>query len=245
VKTIAFAIQKGGTGKTSTAGGFAEFLPGRVLLVDLDPQGNLSGWLAGDDLGPEAADYLFSRHSLKDCIIHTAHGFDMVHSFGIGGELRKYAETTAPGQPFRLDDLKTEAQAMGYHYLIFDLSPALGPLERAALYAADQVICPIGADDFSVNGLEIFTAEGIERLKRDYRKELPDPLLILNRFDKRISQHLAIYDTLKTAGKYRAAVIPSDQAFPKAQRDGVTLTGAGAKAETVTAFKTLVGVVNG
>ena len=72
-KVITFALQKGGTGKTSSAGSVAVELTTKgfkVLAIDGDPQGNLSTWLAGESFQYELADVLMKKCDPHEAIIN-------------------------------------------------------------------------------------------------------------------------------------------------------------------------------
>ena len=105
MKTIAVSLQKGGTGKTSLAVSIAAELAkttgGKTLLIDCDPQGSSSSWLAPENLTAELADVLTKNTALKDTIVKT--GFpelSILPSAGLGGSLKVFAETQAAQKPY-------------------------------------------------------------------------------------------------------------------------------------------------
>ena len=95
MKIIASWIAKGGVGKSTLAGNFSYYLRerGKVLLVDADPQGNTSGWLHPDSFQWEMADILAGKCSLKEAVLPVRDNLDMVGTFAIGGNLKKWSET--------------------------------------------------------------------------------------------------------------------------------------------------------
>jgi chromosome partitioning protein len=76
MKSIAIALQKGGTGKTvlsvSLAAALARQQPGRVLLIDCDPQGNSTEWTFSPTLKAELASVLLGKCTVKDAILPSA-----------------------------------------------------------------------------------------------------------------------------------------------------------------------------
>ncbi|MDR1231995.1 MAG: AAA family ATPase [Spirochaetaceae bacterium] len=169
MKTIAIGLQKGGTGKTTLAVTLAAELAGygKTLLIDADPQGNASAWVGPDSLSAELAGVLFERYPLEQAITGTqTSGFDLLPSAGLGGELKMFIETKAPGDPFCMQGLLEKTTARGYRYVVIDLSPAFGTFEREALTAADEVITPIMPDTFGIDGLQIFAENLLDARKK-------------------------------------------------------------------------------
>src|SRR5208282_2208441 len=103
-KAICCAIQKGGTGKTTTSGNLGRILAGkaRVLLVDADPQGSLTSWLLVTPPAYELADVLLGQVKLAEALVPLGKGdaLSLVPTFGIGGHLRNFAETILEKKPF-------------------------------------------------------------------------------------------------------------------------------------------------
>lgn len=158
MKTIAFSIQKGGTGISTIAGnvGWISAQSGiKTLLVDGDPQGSLSSWLITDQPKWELADVLQERVGLAGAVHPLTKKLDIVPTFGIGGGLKTFAENGLEGCPRCLEELKDSALNLDYKMLIFDASPGLGRLERMFMLAADEIITPLSCEYFGLDALEI------------------------------------------------------------------------------------------
>lgn len=142
MKTIAFALQKGGVGKTSLAVALAKEA-GATVLLDLDPQGNTSGWLH-PEVDLEAADTLIELYNgktpnLKNALVKTGFpGLSILPTKGLDGQLRLFADTMAINKPLLLRNLMRSIAPLGYSYCILDLSPYFGPLEIDDLHHSDR-----------------------------------------------------------------------------------------------------------
>ena len=158
-RIITVANQKGGVAKTTTAQALGAGLKDRgykVLVVDADPQGNLSSSINAEVYNcPTIYDVMIKKTSVKN-VIQKLDAFDIVPSNIIfsGIEHKLLAE---PGREFRLDETVTAPISREYDYIIIDTPPTLGILTMNAIMAADEIIIPTTAS--------IFAAAGIEQLK--------------------------------------------------------------------------------
>ena len=243
MKTICFSIQKGGTGKTSLSMALAGELAGYgpTVIIDADPQGNTTGQLYPDIEGAELADLLFDiannkKPDIKNSVKKTSFpGLSIIPTAGLDGRLRLYAETSAAGNPWAMDELIKAIIEMGFDYCIIDTSPAFGPLEQSALLAAHECLTPLMGDVYGQDGLHIF-AENLDALKRRQRANQPAYNKILfNAYDRRITSHEKILNELKTetGDKMYVYCFPTDPIYRKAQdKNAVIQELTGAKAET-------------
>ena len=143
-KTISFNIQKGGVAKTTSAVITAEILQQRgydVLLVDFDPQRNLTHGLAVDKPKCPVADVLTGKTNIKDAILRTEAGLGLLPADRSLFALQAALESNALA--------KVLAPVSGYFdYVIIDTSPALSSLSVNALVASDLVVIPAVLGDF-------------------------------------------------------------------------------------------------
>jgi len=198
VKTICAWLQKGGTGKSSTAGNVAYYLRdrGRVLLIDADPQANLTGWIGPESFKHELTDVLERKANLADAIVNVRENLDLLPLFAIGGNLKTWAETILPGKPFAFSDLRDKVKAAGYDFLVYDLSPGCSILERSIVATADEVLPIVRPEVFSVDGLEIFQ-DTIDRIRTDLRSTVKASRLAVNGYNASFGIHVAYLDKLK------------------------------------------------
>ncbi len=246
-KSIAFHLQKGGVGKTTISGTLAcqSAINGhKTLILDCDPQGNLSSWFLGSTPKYELSDVLQGRCFVKDAIvaIPSIENLSILPTFGIGGSLKNYSETKLAEEPFVIQDLVKDISD-GYEHIIMDLSPGLGRLERSALIAADEIITPMTPEVFSLDGLEIFIDE-LGKLKKNMRSAVKHNKIIINSYDERIRQHKDILNAARESGRFAVYRIPVDPLFRKAQEAGKApqlhkVRGRGLKAVTVQAINDL------
>ena len=144
---IAVVHAAGGVGKTTTTLnlGYTLALAGqRVLLVDLDPQSDLSGRL-GLDTAPAAGMHLALRGATPPPVLPTAHGFDLAAADPL--EMAGI-ELLLGGLLARREDQLRKALAPlrpAYDYILIDCPPTLSLLTVNALYAADSVLVPVQA----------------------------------------------------------------------------------------------------
>ena len=245
MKTYTFAIQKGGTGKTSVSVSVAVELAkiGRTILIDADPQGNTTDWMNLPSLQYELSDVLSDKCTIKDVIQPTqVENLFIIPTAGIDGGLRTYQETVAQKEQFKLAQLKNEL-ANVFDYCVIDTSPAFGALEESCFIASDEVINVLKLDRFSDDGLKTFKVN-LDAMKKRYDNCYGVSVngkpflnkLILNENNNAIAQCrdlVAQYKALEPSG-YKVFVIPTDTGFRKAQTTSVPVQAiAGAKKDTL------------
>lgn len=216
MKTIAFHLQKGGVGKTTLSSTIAHELKnhGKTILIDGDPQGNTTSWHITNAPKFELADVLQGKASAAEAVV-SIDGIDILPTFGLDGGLKLYGETRLNEEPFIFIDLLEDLSKLGYNFAIFDLSPGIGRLEKAALISADEVVTPMTPEFFSLDGIEIFTNE-LDRLKKNFKKAPAHKKIVVNSFDARIGQHVEIEKRTKNL-KFEIFTVPVDPVFRKAQ----------------------------
>lgn len=201
-KIIAFANQKGGVGKTTTAiniGASLAAIRKRVLLIDLDQQGN-----AGTGLGFVRASHCQSVYGV---IMGTATAADNILTTAIPGlhimpstQALADAEVELLGmenREYRLRDALTPILEH-YDYILLDCPPALGNITINALTTADSVIVPMQCEFYSLEGVQQLTGT-IDAIRQSFNPGLHIMGVLLTMYDLRNSLTRAVEKEVRTA----------------------------------------------
>lgn len=169
-KIFAIANQKGGVGKTTTAVNLAASLAAtrkRVLLIDLDPQGNatMGSGVSKHDLELTVCDVLLNKTPVADAIVHVAtSGFDVLP----GNADLTAAEVGLLNEIGREKRLSMALKPVvdNYDFILIDCPPSLSMLTVNGLSAADGVIIPMQCEYFALEGMSdlLNTISGIQEM---------------------------------------------------------------------------------
>jgi chromosome partitioning protein len=197
---IAIANEKGGVGKTTTALSLGAALAERqerVLLIDLDPQANLT---LGVGLRPgqaeaSVADVLLGDAGLADVALATQ--VPRLALAPASDELLQAERFLPVRQDYELILLDALSAAPGYDSVIIDCPPALGPLTRSALGAADLLVIPTQCEFFSA-----FALRQVINMVRSVRERVNPALryrLLLTMVDLRNAMHRSLAEEIRLA----------------------------------------------
>lgn len=182
-RTYTITNQKGGAGKTTTAAALASGLALKgynPLLIDLDPQCNLSFCTGARTTGASILGVLTGEISAAAAIQHTGAGDIIPASKHLSGADLLFTDT---GKEYRLREALEPLRGQYSHFII-DTPPALGVLTVNALTASGAVIIPAQADIFSLQGIERLS-ETLQPVKRYTNPGLKIEGILLTRYAAR------------------------------------------------------------
>ena len=145
--------QKGGVGKTTTAHTLATGLNLRghhSLVVDADPQGNISFAMQADTQRPGLYEAMRGEATAGEAIQQTKQGDIIASSLFLAGADMEFTQT---GREYRLREVLEEIST-DYTHIIIDCPPSLGILAINSLTASTDVVIPVGAEIFALQGLQ-------------------------------------------------------------------------------------------
>lgn len=247
---IAIANQKGGVGKTTTTANLGASLAmrgARILLVDMDPQGNLTaafGRAAHE--GPTIADSLLDRKvPLPIVSVQEPSGasLDIVPS-SLALASAEAALMNKLGRELRLRD-QLAAAADHYDFILIDTPPSLGLLTINALVAAQKVIIPTEARFFSLQGLQMLQESIEEILYLNPRLEVLG--IVLSKYDRRLKEERTVSDYLRDhwgALVFDTEVL-SNSKILEAASVGVSIFSYAGAEKAVSAYRALANEVAG
>lgn len=219
--TITLSNHKGGVGKTTSTinlGSALAQLGEKVLLVDLDPQANLSQSLGVRE--PELTIYGAIRKEYPLAPLEISKGLDLVPSTLdlSGAEVELAAET---GREYILSEL-LEPVKSSYDYVLIDSPPSLGLLTVNALTASDEVLIPVQAEFLAVQGLTKLS-EVIDKIRARLNKNLRIGGVLVTQYDSRKVLNRQVTDTIEQhfEGKVYETRIRDNVALAEAPTQGL------------------------
>jgi chromosome partitioning protein len=212
-RVIAVASQKGGVGKTTTAINLSACLAQesrRVLLIDVDPQGNASSGLGvnGNDQRTTIYEALLGQAELRQAIMPTAlANLDLVPS----GQRLSGAEVELVGMMAREVKLKNSLASIRqeYDYVFLDCPPSLGLVTVNALTASDSVLIPLQCEYLALEGLTSLIS-AIRLVQDNLNPSLRIEGVLLTMYDARLNLSQQVADEARKffAERVYKTVIP-------------------------------------
>jgi chromosome partitioning protein len=187
-RVFAIANQKGGVGKTTTAINLATGLAAvgrKLLLIDLDPQGNASTGLglASQDRGKSSYDLLLGDATLADCTVKTLVPNLSLVPATVDLSAAEIELVNVEHRTHQLRNVLGEAWR-AYDLVLIDCPPSLGLLTLNAFVAAQSVLVPLQCEFFALEGLSQLL-QTIERVRANFNPTLNIHGVVLTMYDKR------------------------------------------------------------
>lgn len=224
-RIIAIANQKGGVAKTTTAVNLSSSLVEKgkkVLLIDLDPQGNATSGCG------------ILKHRLSRCIYDVIINEEDINSVVVDTELRNLkvaparielagAEIELVSQMYREGKLATALRPIkdNYDFILIDCPPSLGLLTLNALCAATDVLIPIQCEYYALEGLSLLV-NTLDKVKKSINRDLTIIGVLLTMFDARTNLSIQVVDEVKNYFKEKVfrTIIPRNVRLSEAPSHG-------------------------
>jgi chromosome partitioning protein len=200
-RVFALVNQKGGVGKTTTAINLGTGLAAmgrKVLLIDLDPQGNASTGLGVERARRAQGAYeaLLGGVALKDAITETTIPLLSIVPASVNLAGAEIELVTVERREHRLADALA-ALGPRYDHVLIDCPPSLNLLTLNALVAADALIVPLQTEFYALEGLS-YLVQTVDRVKRAFNPRLELAGIILTMFDRRNSLSDAVSQDVRS-----------------------------------------------
>lgn len=242
-KSIAIFNQKGGVGKTTTNINLAACLAMRnkkILVLDIDPQGNTTSGLGVSKKGLKATSYdLLVDETLqtKDVIVHTNFkNLDIIPaSVDLAGAEIELVSIRGREQRLKnaLDQVRED-----YDYIFIDCPPSLGLLTINALTAVDSVLIPIQCEFYALEGVSQLVST-INLVRKSLNRNLVIQGVILSMFDGRTNLSIQVVEEVKKyfGSKLYSTVIPRNVRLAEAPSYGLPITSYDPRSKGAKAYQ--------
>lgn len=227
-KIIAITNQKGGVGKTTTSYNLASALAKynkRILLIDLDPQGNCSLALGMDPTSfkETTADFLLKKYSLKQVIQES--GFENIYIIPANMTLamvESKLQNQGKASTTLLKELLEDKQCDLFDFIILDCPPSLGFLSLNGLTAANYIIVPVQCEYFALDALAQLLSS-VYQIQNGSNPDLEIMGILLTMSDSRTKLCVDIAQQVRSQFKEKVfeTEIPRNVSIPEAIAKGM------------------------
>lgn len=227
-KVIAIANQKGGVGKTTTAVNLSSCLAykgKKVIIIDVDPQGNTTSGLGIDkkNIGKSIYDVIINEDSLEDALMKTMIDDLYICPSNIqlvGAEVELVSVISRETRmKAAIDDIRDK-----YDFILIDCPPSLGLLTLNALTAADTILVPIQCEYYALEGLSQLM-NTVKLVQRHLNPSLDVEGVVLTMFDARTNLSIQVVEDVKKyfRNKVYRTIIPRNVRLSEAPSFGLPI----------------------
>lgn len=244
MRIISIVNKKGGVGKTTTSINLSSALAHlgyKVLLMDLDPQGNSGTGLGFDPMGEENTlfEALIGKCTptsvIKPC--DDPNLFLMMSNLKLSS-LETYCLANGIKKPkFLLNNLIKKLSKKNYDFIILDTPPSLGLLTQNALTASNSIIIPVQCEYFALQSVSSVLSM-VSNIQKNENPSLQIDGFLLTMYDPRISLQAEIGSQIRSLFKEGTFVtsIPRNSSIPEASYRGLAVTSFRPKAQGSRAY---------
>lgn len=184
---IMFAIQKGGVGKTTSTVAVAEVLAAsgyKVLVVDLDPQGNATRMLTQNSIYQYTGNTVMEavqEGNAEPYIVNVKDGLDLIPAEDHLATFSRHIYTARISKPHEVIKRLLEPIEKRYDYVMIDVSPTLGDTVVNAIVYVDRIYIPLDIGDFAMDAMIRFTEFIDEAREQGHTSAVIDGILLTMR----------------------------------------------------------------
>jgi chromosome partitioning protein len=225
-KTIVFVNQKGGVGKTTSAINLGAYLAQagkKVLLIDFDPQSNLTSGVGGEKGAKGIYEVISGQATLREVIVRTK--VENLHlapsTIDLSGATVELVNK--PSMNFYLKEALAGVRE-DYDYLLVDCPPSLGVLTLNGLAAADEVFIPLQCEYYALEGLSLIL-QTVSKVQKGLNPRLRIGGIIFTMYDQRtrLAQDVVQQVTGYFKDKVFKTIIPRNVRLSEAPSHGVPI----------------------